>query len=182
MQNKLLTFLLFLSTIPLANYFISNIGTVCLDNGPCLIPVGFGLMAPSGVLFIGLSLVLRDWLYEVAGKTWVFAGILIGAMLSLLTSDPFVAIASASAFTLAELLDTAVYTKIRKAGVALAIVASGIIGAVVDSVAFNYLAFASLEFSAGNALAKIYASVLVGLGYYVWSNRDTLSWNTDKQA
>ena len=43
----------FLATIPAANYLIGNVGTVCIPNGPCLIPVAPGLMAPSGVLMIG---------------------------------------------------------------------------------------------------------------------------------
>ena len=50
----------FVATIPAANWLIGNLGTTCVPNGPCLIPVGFGLMAPSGVLMIGLALVLRD--------------------------------------------------------------------------------------------------------------------------
>ena len=43
--------------IPAANWLIGNAGTVCVPNGPCLIPVAPGLMAPSGVLMIGLALV-----------------------------------------------------------------------------------------------------------------------------
>jgi hypothetical protein len=46
--------------IPAANWLIGNVGTFCVPNGPCLVPVAPGLMAPSGVLMIGLALVLRD--------------------------------------------------------------------------------------------------------------------------
>ena len=35
-------------TIPAANWMIGHLGTVCPPNGPCLIPVAPGLMAPSG--------------------------------------------------------------------------------------------------------------------------------------
>ena len=49
----------YIATIPAANYMIGNVGTVCIPDGPCLIPVGFGVMAPSGVLMIGLALMLR---------------------------------------------------------------------------------------------------------------------------
>jgi hypothetical protein len=45
----------YLACIPLANWLISNVGTTCAPNGPCLVPVGFGLLAPSGVLVIGLA-------------------------------------------------------------------------------------------------------------------------------
>ena len=46
--------------IPSANWLIGNVGTICASDGPCLIPVAPGLTAPSGVLMIGLALVLRD--------------------------------------------------------------------------------------------------------------------------
>jgi hypothetical protein len=60
-------FLAFIACIPLANWMIGNVGTVCAPpHGPCLVPVapwgpgGQPLMAPSGVLMVGLALVLRD--------------------------------------------------------------------------------------------------------------------------
>src|SRR5674476_943575 len=51
---------LFCLTIPAANWMIGHVGTVCLPNGPCLLPVAPGIMAPSGVLMVGAALVLRD--------------------------------------------------------------------------------------------------------------------------
>ena len=51
--------ILFGLTIPTANWLIGHAGTVCVPNGPCLVPVAPGLMAPSGVLMIGIALVLR---------------------------------------------------------------------------------------------------------------------------
>ena len=50
---KYLFLLAYMSTIPLANFMISNVGTFCVPDGPCLIPLGFGIMAPSGVLMSG---------------------------------------------------------------------------------------------------------------------------------
>ena len=56
-------FLAFIACIPLANWMIGNVGTHCAPpHGPCLVPVapwgpgGQPLMAPSGVLMIGLAL------------------------------------------------------------------------------------------------------------------------------
>ena len=43
---------LFAATIPAANWMIGNVGVACIPDGPCLVPVGFGLMAPSGVVII----------------------------------------------------------------------------------------------------------------------------------
>lgn len=161
--KRLLAFVLFAATIPAANWLIGNVGTTCIPQGPCLIPVGFGLMAPSGVLMIGLALVLRDWLHELAGWKWALAAVLFGAALSLAFSPPALAIASASAFLLAELADLGVYARLRAKGKPLAVMASQIVGAFLDSAIFVYLAFGSLEFSAGTTLGKIYAGAAVAL-------------------
>lgn len=179
-KMKYLVFLLFMATVPLSNYLIGNFGTVCLANGPCLIPVGFGLMAPSGVLLIGLALVLRDWLQELTNWKWSAVAVGIGAIVSWLLADPFIALASAVAFFTAEMLDLAVYTPLRRSGRSLAILASGLVGSVVDSMLFVYLAFGSLEFSAGNVVGKLYATALVAAFIYLRGKHATLSWNANK--
>ena len=180
---KYLAFVLFALTIPLANWFIGNIGTECIPDGPCLIPVGFSLMAPSGVLFIGLALVLRDWLQELTNWKWSVAAVLLGGLLSLLTSSPFIAVASAVAFVVAELFDLGVYTPLRQKGKHLAVLASGVVGAFVDSLLFVWIAFGSVELSFGTAIAKIYASLLVAAVLYILhkkkQNNDTLSWDAN---
>ena len=168
---KWFAFVLFAATIPAANWLIGNIGTVCIPNGPCLIPVGFGFMAPSGVLMIGLALVLRDWLHELAGWRWSIVAVSIGGTLSLLLSPPALAVASAAAFTMAELADLAVYARLRARGKALAVLASQAVGAALDSAAFVYLAFGSLDFSAGTTLAKVYAGAAVAAILWVRQRR-----------
>ena len=160
-MKTLVAFAAFAATIPAANWLIGNVGTDCIPNGPCLVPVGFGLMAPSGVLMIGLALVLRDWLHELAGWRWSFVAVLVGAALSLLFSPPAIAIASAAAFALAEMADLAVYAKLRVRGKPLAVIASQVVGAALDSALFVYLAFGSFDFSAGTTMAKIYAGVII---------------------
>lgn len=171
-MTKYLAFALFALTIPLANWFISNVGVTCVPDGPCLIPVGFGLMAPSGVLFIGLALVLRDWLQELTSWKWSVVAILVGGTLSLLTSSPFIAMASAIAFVVAEMFDLAVYTPLRKKGKHFAVLASGAVGAFVDSLLFVWIAFGSIELSIGTAIAKIYASLAVAIYLYWKHNRE----------
>ena len=66
----LVALLAFGATIPLANWMIGAVGLVCVPQGPCLIPVAPGIMAPSGVLLIGLALVLRDLVQRRLGATW----------------------------------------------------------------------------------------------------------------
>lgn len=157
---KHLTIAAYATTIPAANWLIGHVGE-CIPDGPCLIPVGFGLMAPSGVLMIGLALVLRDAVQEQFGIKWALVAIAIGAALSLAVSPPALAVASAVAFLIAEGLDMAVYTPLKRKGLALAVIASGIVGAFVDSALFVWLAFGSFSLSAGTALGKIYASAIV---------------------
>lgn len=160
---KWIAFLMFAATIPAANWMIGNIGTTCVPDGPCLVPVGFGLVAPSGVLMIGIALVLRDWLHELAGWRWALVAILTGGALSVAVSPPSIAIASAAAFTMSELADLGVYGRLRARGKALAVMASQVVGAALDSALFVYLAFGSLDFSAGTTLAKIYAGAAVAI-------------------
>lgn len=159
--------LLFFAMIPLANFLIGNVGTMCIPQGPCLIPVFPGLMAPSGVLVIGIALVLRDIVHEKFGAKMVFACILAGAAFSVLFASPALAIASGAAFLLSEMADFAVYAPLRERRMALAVLLSGIVGALVDSAVFLYLAFGSLDFIAGQAVGKVYASILFALWLFL---------------
>ena len=150
----------YIATIPAANWMIGNIGTFCIPDGPCMIPVGFGMTAPSGVLMVGAALVLRDQVQEHLGTRWSLAGILVGAVLSYLLADPFIAIASIVAFGISELVDFAAYTYVRQRGRALAVAVSGLVGAVMDSMAFLYIAFGSLAYVEGQIFGKLLISLL----------------------
>lgn len=149
----------FAATVPAANWLIGNVGATCIPNGPCLIPVGLGLLAPSGVLMIGAALVLRDMVHEAGGWRAALGAIVIGAMLSWFVAPPALVIASVAAFTLAELADLAVYAPLRRKRLGLAVLASGMVGSVVDSAIFLWLAFGSFDFIAGQVLGKLWMSV-----------------------
>jgi len=150
----------FAATIPLANWLIGNVGTVCLPNGPCLLPVGFGLTAPSGVLVVGASLVLRDMVHEAGGAKAALIAIGIGGVLSALFAAPALLLASVLAFILAELADLAVYAPLRERRLWLAVLLSGIAGAVVDSAVFLWIAFGSLDYIAGQTVGKVLMTLL----------------------
>jgi uncharacterized PurR-regulated membrane protein YhhQ (DUF165 family) len=157
---KPLVFVTYLATIPLANWLIGNVGTVCVPNGPCLIPVAPGLMAPSGVLMIGAALVLRDAVQQLLGIRWALFAIACGVILSVVVAPPALVIASATAFAIAELLDLSVYTPLRKRNLSLAVLASGIAGAAADSAMFLWLAFGSLDFIAGQLIGKLWMTFI----------------------
>lgn len=144
----------FAACIPLANYMIGHVGTVCVPNGPCLIPVGLGLTAPSGVLLVGLALVLRDLVQRRLGLLWAIGAIIIGAFLSMTFTPPALALASAAAFLCSEIADLLVFTPLQKKGLVKAAFFSSIVGLVVDSVMFLWLAFGSLDFLAGQVVGK----------------------------
>ncbi|HET7381291.1 MAG TPA: VUT family protein, partial [Pseudolabrys sp.] len=70
---------LFCLTIPAANWMIGHVGTVCVPNDPCLVPVAPGMMAPSGVLMVGAALVLRDLVQRRLGVEFGLGAIAAGA-------------------------------------------------------------------------------------------------------
>lgn len=150
----------FILTIPAANWMIGNVGAVCPENSPCLIPVGFDVMAPSGVIMVGLALVLRDLVQRRLGKLWALGAIVVGALLSALIAPRALVLASGAAFLVSELADFAVYTPLQKKRLVLAVFMSGVVGLVVDSILFLQLAFGSLDYLSGQIIGKTWMIVL----------------------
>jgi uncharacterized PurR-regulated membrane protein YhhQ (DUF165 family) len=165
------TALLFLSTIPAANWMIGNVGTTCVPNGPCLIPVLPGLMAPSGVLLVGVALVLRDRIHHTLGAKWSIGCVIVGCLLSALIAPPTLVLASAVAFLVSELADLAVYSPLRRRNLPVAVAASGVVGAVVDSLLFLSIAFGSIAYAPGQIVGKVIASLLVAACLFVVRRR-----------
>jgi uncharacterized PurR-regulated membrane protein YhhQ (DUF165 family) len=151
---------LFCLTIPAANWMIGNVGLVCVAGGPCLLPVAPGLMAPSGVLMVGAALVLRDLVQRRLGIEFGIAAIVAGAALSAGLAPRSLVIASTAAFLLSEFVDFAVYTPLARRRLVLAVVASGLVGIVVDSLIFLWLAFGSLDFLGGQIVGKAWMVLL----------------------
>jgi uncharacterized PurR-regulated membrane protein YhhQ (DUF165 family) len=161
---------LFTLTIPAANWIIGHLGTTCVPDGPCLIPVAPGLTAPSSVLVVGLAFVLRDLVQRRLGARIGFAAIVVGAALSALLAPPAIVVASTAAFLLSEVADFAVYTPLQRRQFVLAVALSSFAGLVVDSAIFLYLAFGSLEFLLGQIVGKAWM-VLLALPFAAWLRR-----------
>lgn len=149
-RNGLIALVAYVLAIFGANWAISTFG---------LVPVGFGLMAPAGVYFAGVSFTLRDATQETLGRKWTVGAILLGAVLSAFLSGPL-ALASGVAFLLSELVDFAVYTPLRERSRPLAIALSNTVGAVLDSAIFLWLAFGSLDFLPGQVLGKSWMTLV----------------------
>ncbi len=150
----------FVAGTPVANWMMANVGTVCVPRGPCLLPVGFGLMAPSGVFVIGALLVVRDRLQHLVSPHVISLCIAAGCALAFATSPAQLAIASSIAFGVSELLDWGIYSRLRRATLAGAVLLSGAAAAVVDSILFSWLAFGEVKWAAGLIAAKMAASLI----------------------
>jgi hypothetical protein len=161
---------LFCLTIPAANWLIGHVGTVCVPTGPCLVPVAPGIMAPSGVLMIGLALVLRDLVQRRLGVEFGIGAIIVGAAISAGLAPPTLVVASAAAFLLSEFADFAVYTPLARRRLVVAVIASSVVGLVVDSIVFLWLAFGSLEFLIGQIIGKLWM-VLLAIPFVMYMRR-----------
>jgi queuosine precursor transporter len=112
------------------------------------------------VLTVGAALVLRDVAQRCLGLAWGLAAVLAGTVLSALVAPPALVLASGIAFALSEFADFAVYTPLQRRQLTLAVVASSVVGLVVDSFAFLTLAFGSLDFLAGQVVGKLWAVLI----------------------
>ena len=158
----------------LALYVLSIVAANAAILAVGLVPVGFGLLAPAGVYFVGLTFTLRDVVQERLGAGYSILAVLIGAALSAAMS-PSLALASGVAFLLSEALDLAVYTPLRRRGWLRAVAASNAVGLVVDSAVFLWLAFGSLDFLAGNVVGKFWMTLLaVGVLWIARRRRATV--------
>lgn len=140
---------LYIGTVVAANWALLTFG---------LVPVGFGLLAPAGVLFAGLAFTFRDLCQESLGRRWTVGGVVAGAALSAVLS-PQLALASGVAFLLSEGADLLVYTPLRRRHFLGAVAASNTVGLVLDSALFLGLAFGSLAFLPGQIVGKAWMTL-----------------------
>ena len=151
----------YIATIFAANWSIQTFG---------IVPVGFGLMAPAGVYFVGAAFTFRDLAQESVGRRWIVAAIVIGAGLSALVSPQF-ALASGVAFLASESADFAIYTPLRERGWIRAVAASNAVGLVLDSILFLWLAFGSWQFLLGQMVGKFWMTALAVVVLFVTHRR-----------
>src|SRR6266508_3072026 len=142
----------FATAVAAANWLTARYG---------LIAVGLGLTATAGTYAAGLCLLARDWVHDAAGRVAVLAAIGAGGAASAVMAGPRLALASAAAFVVSELADLLVYQPLRRRGWALAVLASGAVGAPVDTVLFLALAgFPIWAALPGQLLAKATATAI----------------------
>lgn len=163
---RLLLGLAFVLTVLGANWSLATFG---------IIPIGFGIVAPAGVMFAGIAFTLRDLLHESGGRWWVLGAIVIGAILSWFLEDAQrFAMASGIAFLSSELLDFLIYAPLRRRGWLKAVFASNIAGFTADSIIFLWLAFGSLAFVEGQLIGKAYMTLGAIALTLAWRHYGTL--------
>lgn len=141
-----------------------------------IVPIGFGLEGPAGLYFVGMAFGLRDIVRESLGKWWVAGAVVVGAVLSYFVAPSF-ALASGVAFLVSESADAVVYEPLRRKGWSLAVIASNVVGAVVDSVLFLWIAFgwqAVGDFWLGQTVGKTYMVLPALVVMWGWRNSDLL--------
>lgn len=119
----------FIATVFVANWLVTHVG---------IINIGFGLVAPAGVLVVGVAFTLRDFVHRTLGAPFVIGAIIVGAVLSAIVSPAF-AVASCVAFLFSETADLAVYAPLAERRWLWAVALSGAVGLVIDSWLFLWL-------------------------------------------
>ena len=109
-----------------------NIGFVYVAPIPLL-----GEMFPPMSFVVGAVFILRDYAQREIGHK-VLGAMLVGAGLSYLMADPFVAIASLVAFVISETADWGVYSLTKKP-LGQRILISSAIATPIDSAVFLYM-------------------------------------------
>ena len=133
-------FTVYVAAIALSNWLIVHVGIPTAPGGPHLTPVGFGLLAPSGVWAAAVSFPARDVTQRLGGRWLGVLAILIGAAVSWRISDPHIAMASGVTYLCSETADFAVYTPLQRRWFVPAVFASGCVAIIVDSILFLHLA------------------------------------------
>lgn len=154
-----------LASVYLANYLVKHYGFVRVWPTD--------LLAPAGVYMAGVAFLFRDTVQRLAGVGWALLGIALGAALSY-TISPALAGASATAFAASEIVGLVVLWILGRR-LLLAIGASQVAAAAVDSLVFLWMAFGrdGLAFWQGQFVAKLSVLALAYPVVYGWRKATT---------
>jgi uncharacterized PurR-regulated membrane protein YhhQ (DUF165 family) len=126
-----LAIIVYIASMVSANLLVAHFG-------PSIAPI-------LAFVFIGLDLVLRDWLH-MRMRAWQMGSLIVGTgalSYALNPASGMIAIASVVAFTLAALADWATFAKLKGTWLVRSN-GSNVVGAAVDSLIFPTLAFGVL--------------------------------------
>jgi uncharacterized PurR-regulated membrane protein YhhQ (DUF165 family) len=146
----------FVASVYFANWLVNRYGPI--NVWPT------ALMAPAGVYVVGLAFLLRDTIQRFAGQRLAILLIAIGTGLSVFVS-PKLALASAAAFAASEITGLGIFwlgggNTGGTSRLGLAVIASSVAAAAIDSYIFLQIAFGSLAFFGGQFVAKIMVTAI----------------------
>jgi queuosine precursor transporter len=124
---------LYLALIPFVNWSFEQVPSLALSTGGNWNPV---------TIITGLILVVRDFAQREVGH-YIFGFLGLGLILSVITSDPTVALASACAFAVSETIDWALFT-FAKLPLSKRIFVSSAISGPIDAAVFLWIASFSI--------------------------------------
>lgn len=139
-----------------------------------LVNVGFGLLVTAGTYAAGFALLARDFVHRYGNRWYALAAVGVGGLISWFTSTPELAVASSTAFVVAELVDLAVFEPIRNVrGFAPAALASNIVSAPVDTVVFLTMAGFPLTVVTvgGQFVGKVFWATMIPLAVFLIARR-----------
>ena len=144
--------LIYIALIVLVNWLFTVVPLIAMGGGDSWPPVA---------LIVGLIFVARDFAQRYVGH-WVMVAMGVAAIISYFMADPFVALASVSAFVISEFADWLVYSFTKKP-FAQRILLSSIIATPLDTVVFLGI----LGYLSAPAVLAMVASKFVG-AIIVW--------------
>ena len=193
-RRTALAFTAFVAVVIFTNWITAELGFV----------TWFGIAATAGTWFAGFGLVARDYLNEAArphAARWIIAAILTGSAASLAmaltvtkadaaflppgVTAVSIALASCAAFLCSEFADWAVYSRLRRKGMTRAAIGSNVVGAVIDSILFLWLAGFTLELgtTTTQVLVKVGTTTVFVLGVrLVVSRQSVLAGRRDRNV
>lgn len=150
---------LYVSSILLGNYFVIHFGILSFNieqDGTKL----FTLVAPAGVIWIGLTFSFRDLAQRFWGKYKIWFWMIVATFITYFFNET-VALASVVSFVFSETVDWVIFT-VWKGNLKQRIIISNVIAAPIDSFLFVVLAFGfSWEPIIGQAILKIIFSMSI---------------------
>lgn len=112
-------------------------------------PFGLGDVLTWGAFTYPFAFLVTDltnrWFGPALTRRVVYVGFALAVVLSLVLSDPRIAVASGAAFLTAQLLDVAVFNRLRAGVWWRAPLVSSFLGSAVDTAVFFSLAFAGSD-------------------------------------
>ncbi|AIM40605.1 hypothetical protein [Vibrio phage VpKK5] len=123
-------------------------------------------VVPPVAFAVGLVFVLRDYAQRHVGHK-VFWAMTLATVASFLLADPTIAIASAIAFFVGEVIDWLVYTVTKKPFHSRVLISSAIAVPIDTFIFLNMIDFYTVGVMAAMVFSKLVASLIVWISYEI---------------